>query len=606
MNCYTPASSGTTNGISWISPATTTTWTLYQNGDKLTGSGTYVAAGITYSYTFDLVVAERYHTVVNGNTVKVDYVGKLPDGRVFDTSLASVANDASVPKSLSFVLRSNSSYSPLSFTVGSGSLIAGFNNAVIGMKIGETKTVTIPPSEAYGNLVLSKVTNFNLTETKNVYENMSFSQFITKYSVTAVAGMTVTDPVYKWPVKVLLANSDADIVRIQNSPVQGQSYLIYSNTAQKATGWNITVTSVNPSISFAGQIVLVHDITDLDAGRILGVDLKGTAFILDNVNISAGTASRNTNSELVGKTLTFTIILDKILGLIETSPQGLIAVPGDSHVLLYWTKPYTDAGSNINIDYYVVYQNGTVLSGNAKGLFMNVTNLTNGMTYYFAVAAHNSNGIGLRSEQVFSTPNKIPTAPSGLTFASSKSSMNLNWGGVSLSTSYNIYRGNSSDSMILIGHCALTGYNDPTVRPGSTYYYSVSAINSAGEGPRSEALKGTTLTTLKGTIVNAYGLPLSGITVTLENGTSTQTNITGGYEFAVSPGTHELTISGSGIQTMKVPVNAQNQGSTIGPITTSADTNMSTLSTMALVVIAVSVIIIAIVVIAMYARRRGK
>ncbi|MGD0817847.1 MAG: FKBP-type peptidyl-prolyl cis-trans isomerase [Methanomassiliicoccales archaeon] len=252
-------------------------------------------------------------TVVNGDTVKVDYIGKLSDGRLFDTSLASVANDASVPKSLAFTLRANTSYTPLSFTVGAGTLITGFNNAVIGMKTGEIKTVDLTPSEGYGNLVMSKVTTFNLTETKNVYDDMSFAAFKAKYSVTAVAGLTVTDPVYKWPATVLIANSEADKVRVQNSPVQGQNYLIYSNSTKSAAGWNITVTSVNTAVSEAGQIILVHDITDADTGKIQGVDQTGTVFILDNVNTAAGTAWRNANTELIGKTLTFTITLVSIV-----------------------------------------------------------------------------------------------------------------------------------------------------------------------------------------------------------------------------------------------------------------------------------------------------
>jgi FKBP-type peptidyl-prolyl cis-trans isomerase 2 len=255
---------------------------------------------------------KKNRTVAIGDTVKVDYIGKLADGRVFDTSFSSVANDASVLKSLSFTLRTNSSYTPLSFTVGSSSLITGFNNAVIGMKIGEKKTVNLSPSEAYGNLVQSKITNFTLSETKSVYENMSFSQFKTKYSVTAVAGMTVTDPVYKWPVNVLTANSDSDSVRVQNSPVQGQSYLIFSNSTQKAAGWNITVTTVDTTVSEAGKIVLVHDITDAKSGLIQGVDSKGTLFILENVNTASGTAQRNANTELIGKTLTFEITLNSI------------------------------------------------------------------------------------------------------------------------------------------------------------------------------------------------------------------------------------------------------------------------------------------------------
>ncbi len=177
------------------------------------------------------------------------------------------------------------------------------------MKVGETKTVDIPPAEGYGNQVQSKISNFTLTETKNVFENMSIAQFTAKYSATPTAGLTVTDPIYKWPVTVLIANLDANLVRVQNAPIQGQSYHIYGNASQEAAGWNITVTTVNTAVSQAGQIVLVHDITDADTGMIRGVDQTGTVFILDNVNTAAGTAQRNANTELLGKTLTFTITL---------------------------------------------------------------------------------------------------------------------------------------------------------------------------------------------------------------------------------------------------------------------------------------------------------
>jgi hypothetical protein len=69
---------------------------------------------------------------------------------------------------------------------------------------------------------------------------------------------------------------------------------------------------VNSTISQAGQIVLVHDLNEIDSGMIRGVDQKGTTFILDNVNTTTMTAHRNANSELVGKTLTFKITLVSI------------------------------------------------------------------------------------------------------------------------------------------------------------------------------------------------------------------------------------------------------------------------------------------------------
>ena len=67
--------------------------------------------------------------VTEGDTVKVHYTLRLADGSVFDTSIGS---------------------DPLQFTIGSGSVITGFNQAVVGMKPGESKTVEIPAEEAYG------------------------------------------------------------------------------------------------------------------------------------------------------------------------------------------------------------------------------------------------------------------------------------------------------------------------------------------------------------------------------------------------------------------------------------------------------------------------
>jgi FKBP-type peptidyl-prolyl cis-trans isomerase 2 len=64
-----------------------------------------------------------------GDTVKVHYTGTLTDGSVFDTSIER---------------------EPLEFTIGEGRLISSFEEAVNGMKVGESKTVNIPAEQAYG------------------------------------------------------------------------------------------------------------------------------------------------------------------------------------------------------------------------------------------------------------------------------------------------------------------------------------------------------------------------------------------------------------------------------------------------------------------------
>ena len=66
----------------------------------------------------------------SGDTVKIHYTGTLDDGTEFDSSAGR---------------------EPLEFALGGGQVIAGFDNAVDGMSVGESKTVTIPPGEAYGD-----------------------------------------------------------------------------------------------------------------------------------------------------------------------------------------------------------------------------------------------------------------------------------------------------------------------------------------------------------------------------------------------------------------------------------------------------------------------
>lgn len=67
--------------------------------------------------------------VQSGNNVKVHYTGTLTDGQMFDTSDGS---------------------EPLAFTVGAGQVIPGFDRALLGMQVNETKNIVIPPDEAYG------------------------------------------------------------------------------------------------------------------------------------------------------------------------------------------------------------------------------------------------------------------------------------------------------------------------------------------------------------------------------------------------------------------------------------------------------------------------
>jgi FKBP-type peptidyl-prolyl cis-trans isomerase 2 len=72
--------------------------------------------------------------ITNGDTVNVNYTGRLEDGSVFDSSLME-------------------GRTPLSATLGQGQLIPGFEKALIDMTEGEKKTIEIEPSDAYGEVI---------------------------------------------------------------------------------------------------------------------------------------------------------------------------------------------------------------------------------------------------------------------------------------------------------------------------------------------------------------------------------------------------------------------------------------------------------------------
>ncbi len=65
-----------------------------------------------------------------GSKVKVHYTGRLTSGEQFDSSAGR---------------------EPLEFEVGAGMMIKGFDDAVVGMAVGDKKTITIPPHEGYGD-----------------------------------------------------------------------------------------------------------------------------------------------------------------------------------------------------------------------------------------------------------------------------------------------------------------------------------------------------------------------------------------------------------------------------------------------------------------------
>jgi len=200
---------------------------------------------------------------------------------------------------------------------------------------------------------------------------------------------------------------------------------------------------------------------------------------------------------------------------LPTAPQDLNATAGDGYILLEWSQPSNPGFTPVN--HYLIYRGTSseslILLDDTTELTYNDTNLVNDHPYYYKVSAVNSYGEGVATDIVFAIPNAegmVPSAPQNLRAASSGLWVQLNWdppfnSGASPITHYYVYRGTNSLSLSLKADLGVvTSYNDTTdIVNGQTYYYSVSAVNSEGEGQRSNLVTATPFSPVQPTAPSA-------------------------------------------------------------------------------------------------------
>jgi len=178
---------------------------------------------------------------------------------------------------------------------------------------------------------------------------------------------------------------------------------------------------------------------------------------------------------------------------IPAVPVGLTATAGNGLISLVWTAAsgatsYHVKRSTSNGGPYA--QVGTPSSANYTD-----SGLTNGTTYYYVVSAVDSAGESGNSVQVSATPagtTQIPAVPVGLTATAGNAQVSLTWTASSGATSYNVKRSTSSGGPYTqVGSTTSAAYIDNGLMNGTTYYYVVSAVDSAGESENSEQVSST-------------------------------------------------------------------------------------------------------------------
>ncbi|MFF4138544.1 PHB depolymerase family esterase [Streptomyces mirabilis] len=211
------------------------------------------------------------------------------------------------------------------------------------------------------------------------------------------------------------------------------------------------------------------------------------------VNPGSGTDQCGTSGTYYLNYICSSYYTAKFFGLDQTGPAAPtgLTVTGttDTSASLSWNAVSGAASYN-------VYRNGTKVNASAlTGTSFTDSGLSAGTSYSYTVAAVDSAGaVGAQSTAVNATTTGthqgLP-APTGLTVTgTTDTSASLSWNTVSGAASYNVYRNGTK-----VNASALTGtsFTDSGLSAGTSYSYTVAAVDSAGAvGPQSTAVNATT------------------------------------------------------------------------------------------------------------------
>jgi len=231
--------------------------------------------------------AENANIAEKDDIVTLDYTGRLLNGTVFDTSIREVADKNGIYNPLR-------TYEPITFTLGYGGLIKGFEEAVQGMRIGEQKEFTLPPEKAYGYRREDLIQPVERRQSSPIVQNISLDKFVEDIGRQPYDGMEFTVPnrtgyEVTWPMSVIKVYNDT--VTFRYHPDR-----------------NATVETVfGPANVYSTEDEIVIEVDAEVGDKIL--TLAGPAKVVD---INDENITMDFNHQLAGQTLKFNV---KLLGI---------------------------------------------------------------------------------------------------------------------------------------------------------------------------------------------------------------------------------------------------------------------------------------------------
>ena len=242
--------------------------------------------------------------------------------------------------------------------------------------------------------------------------------------------------------------------------VSGSSYTI-----------SIAYSALNGTIIYSEGSNVLYTQTGVTASQI--ASLRAVALV--NTNASSTATADN---------FTLSVANTGSSGTAPAAPTGLTAAGTSSQINLSWT------GSS-GATSYNVYRKSSSGTESANPYATGITSTTyadtgvaSGTTYFYKVVAVNSVGTSSYSNEASgSLTSSVPPAPTGLTATPGNAQVGLTWTASPGATTYNVYRGTTAGgegTTPLATGVTTAAYTDSTVTNGTTYYYTVAAVNSSG------------------------------------------------------------------------------------------------------------------------------
>ncbi|RLI91682.1 MAG: hypothetical protein DRO94_03795 [Candidatus Altiarchaeales archaeon] len=220
-----------------------------------------------------------------GDIVEVNYIARLENGTIFDTTYEDVAESSGIYNPTRI-------YKPLRFRIGEGKVIRGFEMNIIGMRIHENKTFRVPPELGYGYWDPKKVIEIDKIQRSPRIINVSIDEFVRNLKQEPIINKTYLVNKSGWNVTVIKIRNDT--VEIRQTPPVGSGVITPYGIGTVNLTEDYILIEINPKL---GEKIK----TEYGNARVIGIGRKKIRL--------------DFNHELAGETLYFEVVLENITRL---------------------------------------------------------------------------------------------------------------------------------------------------------------------------------------------------------------------------------------------------------------------------------------------------